>query len=188
MTSFHSGNTAALAPAAAMTSSGASALRGMLSIIGLCAAVVCGCSGDAGDASDPVAVPSRAGAAGEGSRERASESDEAPAGDAPAEGIPGVLSDEAAGALIFWHDNPDHGDALLDGAASIEGGCLVIGEHVVIWHESRLADARGLVDALLQSRPLEDVSLGGGEGVVLASALTDRCADRRLWFSSPLGD
>lgn len=88
---------------------------------------------------------------------------------------------------VFSHSYSDGADALLTGEASIDDGCLRIAGTVVIWHESRLAEAREAVAAVQAGVPSPH-RMGGGEAnaeVARLLGIADRCNVDNVWFSSP---
>lgn len=74
--------------------------------------------------------------------------------------------------------------------AEIRSSCLYVDDAVVVWHESQIGQAEGLItDINARERP--EVLLGGGgisldEGdTPIPSVITDLCPTRVVWYSSP---
>ncbi len=90
------------------------------------------------------------------------------------------------GAWVFHYTSVGYGEALLAGTAEIVGDCLVVDGTIVIWHSSRLDDARALISAV-QAGEKPKVQVGGG-----AFPLTDQdratvvkhCSAASVWFGN----
>jgi hypothetical protein len=99
-----------------------------------------------------------------------------------------VEAQETGGVTLYFHEAEDHDDAALTGVPSIRNGCLWVGEHVVIWHQSRLVEAQALAAELQSSATTNDVSVGGGEALATAtgtSTVRNDCGTDLVWVGSP---
>jgi hypothetical protein len=94
---------------------------------------------------------------------------------------------ELDGVLVYSHSSQDYDLALMTGPASIVGGCLRVSDYVVIWHESRLPEARAAIAAIRAGQSTR-LSLGGGGSlpeVARSLGITERCGVDNVWFSDP---
>ena len=93
---------------------------------------------------------------------------------------------------IFSHRPDAWNTARHSGYASIDGDCLLVGDHVVIWAEQRLSEAQDLVRAVKRGeRPYAVV---GGSALFptdsdvvrdVPSEVLERCPDKAIWSGAP---
>lgn len=146
-----------------------------------------------------VAVALFAAACGAESSEGASPAErDALAGD-PAESDPsaaaraaGLHSEEFEGVHFFWQAPDGYNQALLlPSRPAIENGCLVVGQHVIVWYSTDVSVARSLITALRAGDAVEEMSLGGGEAPLFSpfvNAIRERCGSEAVWGAGPLDD
>ncbi len=140
--------------------------------------VLCCVVGLAGCAAEPKSGPDATGSGGEAQLD-AQEPDL------------GITAYQVDGVWIFTHDPEAWHDLLTVGAADIVGGCLFIGQDLVVWHVSRLNDARAAVAAVQAGQhPVLSVggfgqSVGGSPPFVVPAVIADHCSTTSVWFGAP---
>ena len=159
--------------------------------------LTCGCgssaqNGDtetAGTASDPVAEN---GAGVEASSASTASDPEPPVQSGsnlepsvPEVASPGdVRAHQVMGVRLFSNAATDYDQALLIQPAAIVSDCLLVGDFVVIWHESRLREAENAV-ATLKAGGTATLKVGGSGTTVPNAVVSMNCAGYPIWFGSP---
>jgi hypothetical protein len=89
---------------------------------------------------------------------------------------------------VFYYSPDGHNDALNQGMATIEDGCLLVAGSVVVWFRKDSDAVAGLVRDI-RNGDHPTVRVGGGEagpGAELTRVVSEVCPDREVWFGAPL--
>jgi hypothetical protein len=97
-----------------------------------------------------------------------------------------VNAKQIGGVSLFWHPAESYGfRGLLQATPRIDGGCLKVGDAVVVWDEANLSVAEDLLAGLQAGQVVGEVSLGGG---VLPDHLTleirQQCASDAVVYNN----
>lgn len=130
-----------------------------------------GTAGEAGAAGEGGSA-GNAGGSGGGGEPSGGSSEPDDSGQTADSGIEALQID---GVWVFQYTSIWYGQGLFHGTAEIVDDCLVVVNvindiYVVIWEESRLADARALISAV-QAGEKPEVQIGGGELQIPATVL-----------------
>jgi hypothetical protein len=99
-----------------------------------------------------------------------------------------VTREKVDGVWVFYYSPDGHNDALNQGMATIEDGCLLVAGSVVVWFRKDSDAVAGLVRDI-RNGDHPTVRVGGGEagpGAELTRVVSEVCPDREVWFGAPL--